>query len=129
DQALGNVSGNVSIVNAPGGSQTSVVLVPESVFDPTLERGPVPFGLPAPEPPALPSVSGAFGMNDVPDGRYVVLAAFENDQLVRDPDSAIGGTDIQRVTVAGGGTVSMEQSFKITEGLGIVGPGAQEPEV
>jgi hypothetical protein len=129
EHALGDVSGNVSIVNAPGGSQTSVVLVPESVFDSTLERGPVPFGLRAPEPPALPSVSGAFSVNDVPEGRYVVLAAFENDLLVRDPDSAIGGTDLQRVTVADGAAVSMDQSFKITEHLAIVGPGADEPEV
>ena len=42
DVALGAVSGNVNIVNAPGGSLTSVVLVPDSVFDPTLERGPIP---------------------------------------------------------------------------------------
>src|SRR6185295_19327428 len=66
ESALGAVSGAVNIVNAPGGSETSVVLVPESVFDPTLERGPVPLGLRAPEPPALPSVSGAFEVHGVP---------------------------------------------------------------
>jgi hypothetical protein len=128
-QASGDVSGNVNIVNAPGGSQTSVVLVPQSVFDPTLARGPVPFGLRAPEPPALPSVSSSFHMSGVPDGQYVVLAAFENDELVRDPDSAIAGTDIQRVTVADGAAVTMAESFKITEHLAIVGPGAEEPEL
>lgn len=125
--ALGPVSGNVNIVNAPGGSMTSVVLVPESVFDTTLERGPVPLGLRAPKPPELPSISGAFTVEGVPQGKYVVLAAFENDQLVRDPDASIAGTDLQHVDMAGS-SVSMSQSFKITEQLAIVGPGAEQPE-
>ena len=124
---LGPVSGSVSIVNAPGGSKTSVVLVPESVFDATLERGPVPLGLRAPKPPELPSISGAFTVEGVPQGKYVVLAAFENDQLVRDPDASISGTDLQHVDMAGS-SVSMAQSFKITEQLAIIGPGAEQPE-
>lgn len=127
-EGLGAVAGNVNIVNAPGGSLTSVVLVPESVFDPALQRGPVPFGLRAPEPPALPSVNGAFAVDGIPRGRYVVLAAFENDLLVRDPDTSIGGTNLQRVTVADGEAVTMAESFKITEHLAIVGPGADGPE-
>lgn len=125
---LGNVSGNVNIVNAPGGSATSVVLVPESVFDSRLERGAIPYGLRAPGLPDLPSVSGAFQIGEVPPGAYVVLAAFENDSLVRDPDTAIAGTALQHVTVGTGETVAMSQSFKITEHLAIVGPGAQTPE-
>jgi hypothetical protein len=129
DQPLGEVSGNVTIVNAPGGSMTSVVLVPESVFDATLARGPVPFGLRAPEAPSMPSIQSAFNMTGVPRGDYVVLAAFENDQLVRDPDASIAGTDIQRVAVTSGQTVAMDQSFKITEHLAIVGPGANELDV
>ena len=128
DPELGNVSGNVNIVNAPGGSTTSVVLVPESVFDSRLERGAIPLGLRAPGLPDLPSVSGAFQIDQVPAGDYVVLAAFENDSLVRDPDSSIGGTALQHVTVGTGETVAMSQSFKITEHLAIVGPGAQTPE-
>jgi hypothetical protein len=125
---LGNVSGSVNIVNAPGGSATSVVLVPESVFDSRLERGAVPLGLRAPGLPHLPSVSGAFQIEQVPPGDYVVLAAFENDSLVRDPDTSIGGTALQHVTVGTSETVAMSQSFKITEHLAIVGPGAQTPE-
>jgi len=125
---LGNVSGNVNIVNAPGGSATSVVLVPESVFDSRLERGAIPLGLRAPGPPDLPSVSGGFEIDQVPLGNYVVLAAFENDSLVRDPDTSIGGTALQRVTVGTGESVAMSQSFKITEHLAIVGPGVQTPE-
>jgi hypothetical protein len=124
---LAPVTGNVNIVNAPGGSMTSVVLVPESVFDATLERGPVPLGLRAPKPPELPSIAGAFTVEAVPQGKYVVLAAFENDLLVRDPDASIAGTDIQHVDMAGS-SVSMAQSFKITEQLAIVGPGAEQPE-
>lgn len=123
-EPLGDVSGSVNIVNAPGGSLTSVVLVPESVFDATLQRGPVPFGLRAPEPPELPSVANAFAVSGLPHGRYVVLAAFENDLLVRDPDTSIGGTNLQRITVADGEAVTMSESFKITEHLAIVGPGA-----
>jgi hypothetical protein len=125
---LGSASGNVNIVNAPGGSLTSVVLVPESVYDTRLERGPIPFGLRAPGMPEAPSVSGAFELDQVPQGDYVVLAAFENDSLVRDPDSSIGGTTIQHVTVGSGESVIMSQSFKITEHLAIVAPGAETPE-
>ena len=128
DAALGALSGNVNIVNAPGGSATSVVLVPESVFDSRLERGAIPLGLRAPGLPDAPSVTGAFRLDQVPLGEYIVLAAFENDALVRDPDTSIGGTTLQHVTVGSGESVAMSQSFKITEHLAIVGPGAQAPE-
>jgi hypothetical protein len=128
DVTLGGVSGNVNIVNAPGGSLTSVVLVPQSVFDTRLERGPIPLGLRAPGAPSAPSINGAFDFDDVPLGDYVVLAAFENDALVRDPDSSIGGTSLQTVNVTSGESVVMSESFKITEHLAIVGPGADTPE-
>jgi hypothetical protein len=59
----------------------------------------------------------------------VVLAAFENDGLVRDPDTSIGGTQIQRVKVAGA-QVALPAGFKITEGLTVMQPGAGEtPDV
>jgi len=125
---LGEVSGSVNIVNAPGGSLTSVVLVPQSVFDATLQRGPIPLGLRAPGLPEAPSISGQFTFADVPLGNYVVLAAFENDGLVRDPDTSIGGTSIQTVTVVPGQNIAMSQSFKITEQLAIIRPGAEAPE-
>jgi hypothetical protein len=129
EEPLGDVSGNVNIVNAPGGSLTSVVLVPGSVFDAVQERGPVPFGMRAPEAPGSPSIQGAFSMSGIPRGEYVVLAAFENDLLVRDPDTGIGGTSIQRVTMADGDAVSMAESFKVTEQLAVVSPGAEGPDV
>jgi hypothetical protein len=98
------------------------------VFDATLERGPVPFGLRAPGLPERPTVDGAFELSGVPSGDYVVLAAFENDELVRDPDTSIGGTTTQTVSVADGQSVTMAESFKITEHLAVVAPGAEAPE-
>jgi hypothetical protein len=125
--ALPSVSGSVNIVNAAGGSQTSVVLVPVSVYNDALERGPVPFGLRAPQPPAAPSISSAFDIPGVPPGTFKVLAAFENDLLVRDPDDSIAGTAIQEINVAGG-NVAVAESFKVTESLAVVGPGADAPQ-
>lgn len=127
DTALANVSGSINIVNAPGGSLTSVVLVPESVFDPLSEKGPVPVGMRVPDPPKDPNVSSAFEFKDVSPGTYVVLAAFENDGLVRDPDSNIGGTELQTVEVAAS-DVTVDESFKVTEALAVEGPGADGVE-
>jgi hypothetical protein len=128
DEGLAVVSGSVNIVNADGGSTTSVVLVPSSVYDEALERGPVPAGLRAPQPPQAPSVSGAFTIDGVPGAEYHVLAAFENDRLVRDPDTSIGGTSLQIVNVPSAGSAAVPESFKITEALAVVGPGADAPE-
>lgn len=116
---LGTVSGSVNIVNAPGASSTSVILVVESTFVPDAARGEAPAGLRAAD------VTGAFTIMDVPPGRYVVLAAFENDGLVRDPDTAIAGTTIVHIEVpAGGGPVTLPTSFKVTGALDVVSPGA-----
>lgn len=125
----GQVSGSVQIVNAPGGSVTSVVLVPVSVFNSALERGPVPFGLRAPDPGIAPNVEGTFTIAGVPAGTYKVLAAFENDRLVRDPDTSIGGTSLQEVTLGAGEAVTVPEGFKITEALEVVAPGAEAPTV
>jgi hypothetical protein len=124
-QPLSTVSGNVQIVNAPGGSVTSVVLAVESTFVEAAGRGSVPLGLRA------ANVTGTFTISNVPNGRYVVLAAFENDGLVRDPDQTIGGTQIVRIEVPdpdSGNTISLSEGFKVTAALGVVSPGADEPE-
>jgi hypothetical protein len=126
--ATATVRGSVNIVNAPGGSMTSVVLVPSSLFIEGLERGPVPLGLRAPEAPEQPSIQGAFELAGVPPGSYAVLAAFENDALVRDPDTSIAGTDIVTIDV-GTSDIDLAESFKVTEGLAVVSPGAEAPEV
>lgn len=120
DAPLGSVSGGVSFVNA-GAKTTSVVLVVESTFNETLARGEVPRGL-----RAYP-VTGTYSFADVPSGDYVVLAAFENDDLVRDPDTSIGGTATQRISV-GSENVAVD-GFKITGALAVVGPGAEAAEV
>lgn len=126
---LATVTGTLNIVNAPGGSVTSVVLVPASVYNAALERGPVPLGLRDPPPPAAPDVMGGFALDGVPDGTYKVLVAFENDFLVRDPDTNIAGTQIQEITVAGGAAVTVAEGFKVTEALPIRGPGVDGPEM
>ena len=110
---------------------TSVVLVPEATFSDTFVRGVVPPGLRDPAPGLPFDVNGAFSIPGVPEGTYVVLAAFENDFLVRDPDPNIAGTQIvhqQMPDPTDGTEVALEASFKITEALEMIGPGAEEPE-
>lgn len=126
--ALPQVTGTVNIVDAPGDAQTSVVLVPVSVYNDVLERGPVPFGLRAPERPQAPSIRSNFAITGVPPGTYKVLAAFENDDLVRDPDESIAGTGIQEITVTEA-DLTVDEAFKITADLEIYSPGADVPEV
>ncbi len=125
---MATVTGSVNIVNAPGGSMTSVVLIPVTAYNPVFERGPVPFGLRAPKHPAAPDIANAFAIDGVPAGTYKVLAAFENDDLVRDPDLSIAGTDLQEITVMSGQDTIVDASFKITEALAVIGPGAETPE-
>ncbi len=125
---MGSVDGSLNIVNAEGGLTTSVVLVPSSVYNDALERGPVPIGLRVPDPPMTPNVSSAFQFDGVPAGTYKVLVAFENDQLVRDPDEGIAGTAILELTLAQGEGISLADSFKVTEALAVRGPGVDAPE-
>jgi hypothetical protein len=85
-------------------------------------RGEAPRGLRA------GNVTGTFSISNVPDGHYVVLAAFENDFCVRDPDTSIGGTQLQMIDVINGGTVALSASFKITGALDVRMPGMNAPE-
>lgn len=128
DAALGSISGNLQIVNAAGGSATSVVLVVKSTFSDTFVRGEVPRGLRTPLS-GTPDVTGDFKIENVPAGEYIVLAAFENDELVLDPDPNISGTQIVSVTMdAPGEAVALSSSFKVTQALTMVGPGAEDAE-
>ncbi len=127
EAALGTISGSVNIVNAPGGAATSVVLVVASTFSDTFVRGEVPRGLRTPLSGA-PNVSGGFTIEGVPEGSYVVLAAFENDDLVRDPDPNIAGTQIVTVQMPSPGEPLSLESFKVTEDLAVIAPGADAPE-
>jgi hypothetical protein len=110
--ATATVSGKVEIVNAGQGKETSIILAVAETFDraPNIATGEAPPGL------RVYPVLGAFSISGVPDGNYVALAAFENDFLVRDPDTSIGGTAIVEVTVAGQ-SVELQQSFKVTGAL------------
>jgi hypothetical protein len=128
DAALGSIAGKLSIVNGGGGSATSVVLVVESTFNDTFVRGEVPRGLRNPLS-GKPTVTGDFVIEKVPAGKYVVLAAFENDGLVRDPDQNIAGTQIVHQEMTSPGTaITLADSFKITGALEVFGPGADQPE-
>jgi hypothetical protein len=118
---VGTLSGNIQIVNAPGGAMCSVILVVESTFQENVARGDAPPGI------RVENVSGDFTIDNVPAGNYVILAAFENDGLVRDPDTSIGGTATQHVVVMAGMTTTAD-GFKVTEALEIFMPGAQGPE-
>jgi hypothetical protein len=116
--ATATVTGSIQIVNPGMGSTTSVILAVDETFDPNAARGEAPPGL------RVTNVSGAFDIPNVPDGNYVVLAAFENDYLTRDPDTAIGGTGLVHVTVAGQ-SLPVAQSFKVTGSLNVVAPDAE----
>jgi hypothetical protein len=127
DKNTGTVMGTVQIVNAPGGAVTSVILAIESTLDENLGRGQTVPGLRAPTPGTAPNITGDYSFEGVPAGRYVVLAAFENDALVRDPDLSIGGTSILHIEVQPGMTTTVA-GFKVTEALEVFGPGAGEAE-
>jgi hypothetical protein len=127
DQAPGTVTGTVQIVNAPGEAQTSVILVLESTFDETFGRGQSIPGMRDPESGVTPNITSEYTIEGVPAGRYVVLGAFENDALVRDPDLSIGGTSTLHIDVSAGGTTTVD-GFKITEALEVLSPGADGPE-
>jgi hypothetical protein len=118
---LGVVAGTVQMVDGGGAAATSVLLVVESTYDDSLGRGATPPGL------RVGQVSGSYQLDGVPAGHYVVLAAFENDGLVRDPDTSIGGTATVHIEVTDGQTTTVD-GFKITGALAIVGPGADAPE-
>lgn len=109
------VSGKIDLVDPGGGNTTSVILAVDATFDANAARGEAPPGLRA------AGVSGAWSIEGVPDGDYVVLAAFENDSLVRDPDQSIGGTDLVRISVSGS-NVDLADGFKVTGALAVVGP-------
>lgn len=121
DKPTATISGKLGIVNGGGASVTSVVLAVEETFIEAAARGEVPKGL------RVGNVSGDWSIPLVPDGKYVVLAAFENDGLVRDPDTSIGGTEIVHITVDGKDQ-PLSQSFKVTGALAVQSPGAEAIE-
>ena len=111
------ISGSISIVNGGEGTTTSIVLAVEETFEETATRGEVPKGL------RVGNITNSWSIAGVPNGKYVVLAAFENDDFVRDPDTSIGGTELVHIEVTGSNQ-ALAQSFKITGALDVIAPGA-----
>lgn len=128
DDATTTVTGSIQLVNAPGGAVTSVILVVQDTFDPSVARGEVPRGFRAPKSGPV-SIDGEFTIEGVSAGRYVVLAAYENDALVRDPDTNQAGTGFVYIEVgAGEAEYTVDDSFKVTEALATISPGVERPE-
>ena len=59
----------------------------------------------------------------------MVVAAFENDGLVRDPDQCIAGTDDIHVEILAGQVTASPGEFKITGALQVQTPGAASAEL
>jgi hypothetical protein len=116
------LSSKVQVV--AGGNATSIVLAVKSTFNAVLARGQVVPGLRAPEPGTAPNITGNFSITGIPDGDYAVLAGFENDGDVRDPDVGISGTAIQFISVRDGAVLVTPEGFKVTDATEIVSPGA-----
>jgi len=134
-EAVTLLSGRVEFV-AGGSPPTTVTLVLASTFDPEAARGEAPPGLRA------DGVTGDFEIPGVAPGRYAVLASFDNDGNVRDPDLCIAGTDVVFVDVTGDdppcedaagasapACLAIAQSFKVTAAITVDGPGAEGIEV
>ncbi|MBI5479785.1 MAG: hypothetical protein HY906_13055 [Deltaproteobacteria bacterium] len=112
---LATVTGQVNIVSSGGLSSTNVVLRMRTTWD-------VPPGL-----QVAVSGGGGFQIPDVPTGIYEAVAGWGNDGLVLDPDPNIAGTQIQEISVVGQSppaTVPLAGSFKVTDAVQILGPGA-----
>ena len=130
---LATVSGGLNIVAGASFTSTSVILVAESTYSALLKAGYMPLGL---RDGTVTSADTSFSIANVPPGRYVLLASFENDGLVRDPDTSIAGTDVRFVQVSDAGAVTVTSarsedlvSIKVTDPIGVVGPGATGLEV
>lgn len=113
EQPTAAVSGTITGATTP----TSVVLVQEDTFDPVTVRGETPPGL------RVDGVTTTFSVSGVPNGKYVVLPAIFNDGVVRDPNDAVGGTPLAKVTV-NGSPVALTMPLAVKPALAIVSPGA-----
>lgn len=110
--ALSTVRGSIQLVNPQTTTtETSLVLAVAST-------GEVPAGL------STMSVNKTYELTGVPPGRYDILASYNNDDLVLDPDPSQLPRPI-RIELpqdASGGVLDVG-SFKITGDVAIVSPG------
>jgi hypothetical protein len=110
--ASGALTGTLSYVAGAGTSTTTAVVLR---LKSTRE---VPPGLQVAAMNSTP-----YQLEKIPDGTYEVVAAYPNDQLVKDPDPGQAGTITPVVTFAGGNTVDVG-SFKITTPVNMTAPDA-----
>ena len=111
--------------NKPASAVTSVILVVKSTYDQLLHRGEAPPGLRDGN-----ATGSGFTISGVPDGDYMVLAAFENDGWVQ--DTGQGSTGYYEVVISGGaltevfldGALQSNQSiaFKVTGAISLDAP-------
>ena len=94
------------IFNNGASSNIQVTLVVQSTFVANLDRGESPPGL------TIQGGGSGYTFDGVPDGKYVVLAAFGLDGDVRDV-SGTGNTAAPQVTIQGGAVVGTPPGFKI----------------
>jgi hypothetical protein len=114
--ATATVSGSVQIGNAPENSVTSIALSVKETFKEPQMTEDVPPGL------RVGGVKGFWSIDKVPNGRYMVLAALENDGLVRHPDPSLGN-QIMHVTVSGSDVIT--EGINLTRALEVIVPGGQ----
>ena len=111
----------------PSPQTTSVILVVKSTYDAALHRGWAPPGL---RDGNVTSTYPTFTIAGVPDGDYLVLAAFENDGMVQDPGQ--GSTGLYEAVISGGaltevflnGSLQANKSiaFKVTGAVSLAAP-------
>jgi hypothetical protein len=94
------------IFNNGASSNIQVTLVVQSTYDSNLDRGETPPGL------TVDAGASSYTFSGVPDGKYVVLAAFGLDGDVRDV-SGTGNTAAPEVTIQGGTVQGTPPNFKI----------------
>jgi hypothetical protein len=101
------------IFNNSANPNIQVTLVVQSTYDSNLDRGETPPGL------TVDASASGYAFAGVPDGKYVVLAAFGLDGDVRDV-SGTGNTAAPEVTVQSGAVVGTPPGFKIIPAVNLL---------
>jgi hypothetical protein len=105
--ATASIAGNL-IFNNGASPPMQVTLVVDATYLATLDRGESPPGLTA----DVSTGAGGYVLSGVPNGRWVVLAAFGHDGKVRDVSGG-GNTAAPRVTVSSDALQGTPPGFKI----------------
>jgi len=111
--ATGTVLAGGLIFNNGASSAIQVSLVVQSTYVGNLDRGETPPGL------TVQGSGAGYTFDGVPDGKYVVLAAFGLDGDVRDVSGG-GNTAAPQVTVQGGAVQGTPPNFKIVPAVDLL---------